>query len=222
MRKLTRVGKRGFDIFASGLALPFVALIGFPVALAIKIDDGGPIFYRSRRLGWNMQEFDMFKFRTMKVNAPDIRNKDGSTFNSDTDNRVTRIGRFLRSTSIDELPQLLNVLKGDMSLVGPRPSPTGNAETYPEWYFKKFSVRPGITGLSQVRYRNSASLDERYRTDIEYVHNLSVLQDAKILLSSVDKVLRRVGINSDSSGGRQESFSGTQQVNPNPGSGYGN
>lgn len=198
MRKLTAGGKRLFDLVASGLALPVVALVGVPVAVAIKADDGGPIFYRSRRLGRGMQQFDMLKFRTMKVNAPDIRNADGSTFNSDNDSRVTRVGKFLRSTSIDELPQLWNVFKGDMSLVGPRPSPTGNVDTYPEWYFEKFTVRPGVTGLAQARYRNSANLDQRYRTDIEYVQNLSLLNDFKILLSSVDKVLRRSGINSDS------------------------
>lgn len=198
MRKFSAVGKRLFDLVASGIALPVVALIGVPVSVAIKADDGGPIFYRSRRLGRGMQEFDMLKFRTMKVNAPDIRNADGSTFNSDSDTRVTRVGKFLRSTSIDELPQLWNVFKGDMSLVGPRPSPTGNIDTYPEWYFEKFEVRPGVTGLAQVRYRNSANLDQRYRTDIEYVQNLSLLNDFKILLSSVDKVLRRSGINSDS------------------------
>lgn len=198
MRKLTAGGKRLFDLVASGLALPVVALIGVPVAVAIKADDGGPVFYRSRRLGRGMQQFDMLKFRTMKVNAPDIRNADGSTFNSDNDSRVTRVGKFLRSTSIDELPQLWNVFKGDMSLVGPRPSPTGNVDTYPEWYLEKFSVRPGVTGLAQARYRNSANLDQRYRTDIEYVQNLSLLNDFKILLSSVDKVLRRSGINSDS------------------------
>ena len=107
-----------------------------PVVIMIKLEDKGPVFYNAPRLGKGMREFPMYKFRSMKVNAPDIRNEDGSTFNSDNDPRVTKIGNVLRKTSIDELPQLLNVLKGDMSFVGPRPSPLGNKDIYPKEFFK--------------------------------------------------------------------------------------
>lgn len=130
--------KRVFDIIGSLLLLPFLLIIMIPVAIIIKLEDKGPVFYNAPRLGKGMREFPMYKFRSMKVNAPDIRNEDGSTFNSDDDPRVTKIGNVLRKTSIDELPQLLNVLKGDMSFVGPRPSPLGNKDIYPKEFFKKF------------------------------------------------------------------------------------
>lgn len=133
----------------------------------------------------------------MTVGAPDIRNPDGSTFNSGNDTRVTRTGRFLRSSSLDEVPQLLNVLTGDMSLVGPRPSPLGNWETYPGWYRRKFQIRPGITGLAQMRFRNAASLEDRYRADVEYLDSITFRGDLKIMVNTIANVVRRVGINSD-------------------------
>ena len=110
--------KRAFDIMACLIALPFVFAILIPVSIAIKIEDHGPIFYSSGRLGVGFKEFGMLKFRSMKVNAPDIRNEDGSTFNSDKDPRVTKVGHFLRETSIDELPQIFNILRGDSGIIG--------------------------------------------------------------------------------------------------------
>lgn len=188
-------GKRVADMVVAALALPFVALVAVPVGIAIKREDGGPVLYRSRRVGQGMREFDMYKFRTMQVAAPDIRNADGSTFNSDSDPRVTRVGRFLRRTSLDEVPQLLNVLKGEMSLVGPRPSPTGNRHLYPAEYLRKFEVRPGLTGYNQSTVRNAATMDQRVANDLYYVENLSVRLDLSIIVATVGSVLARKNIN---------------------------
>lgn len=141
-----------------------------------------------------MRKFRMFKFRSMKMNAPDIRNADGTTFNSEKDIRLTRIGSFLRKTSIDELPQILNVFLGDMSFVGPRPSPMGNERTYTDFVKKKFDVRPGITGYNQALLRNSATLEERYKNDIYYAENLSFLLDCKIIYMTLRSVLCRENV----------------------------
>lgn len=189
--------KRLFDVAGVILLAPVVVIFGIPVAIAIKLNDGGPVFYKSIRLGRNAEPFEMLKFRSMAVNAPDIRNEDGSTFNANNDPRVTRVGKFIRSTSLDELPQLWNVLVGDMSFIGPRPSPTGNMDKYPDWYLEKFKIRPGLTGLAQAKYRNSASLEERYRTDIEYTQNVSLRMDIKIFLITLESVLKRKNINAD-------------------------
>lgn len=151
-------------------------------------------FYNAERYGRNMRKFRMFKFRSMKMNAPDIRNADGTTFNSEKDIRLTRIGSFLRKTSIDELPQILNVFLGDMSFVGPRPSPMGNERTYTDFVKKKFDVRPGITGYNQALLRNSATLEERYKNDIYYAENLSFLLDCKIIYMTLRSVLCRENV----------------------------
>ena len=124
--------KRFLDIIICLLALPIVFLVLIPVSIAIKIEDRGPIFYRSARLGVGFKEFEMLKFRSMKVNAPDLRNNDGSTFNSEKDSRVTKVGHFIRETSIDEIPQIFNILKGDMSIIGPRPGDVESKNTYAE------------------------------------------------------------------------------------------
>lgn len=195
-----RFGKRSVDLFASIAALPAVALVGACVAVAIKLDDGGSVLYVSRRRGRDGVAFNMYKFRSMVEDAPDIRNPDGSTLNSNADPRVTRLGVFLRSTSIDELPQLVNVLLGDMSLVGPRPNM--NTTQIDELSFEeryRLVVRPGITGLSQSRYRNSAPASIRTRTDIEYVRSLSPVLDLKIMVSTLGAVIQRKNINGSES-----------------------
>lgn len=186
--------KRLLDIVLSLLALPFVAIVGVPIAIAVKREDGGPVFYRSLRYGKDMKKFSMLKFRSMKVNSKDIRNADGTTFNSENDERQTKIGKFLRKTSLDELPQFVNVLKGDMSFIGPRPSPMGNEATYTDFVKKKFRVRPGITGYNQARKRNSATLEERYQNDVYYAENVSFPLDVKILLMTIVSVLKRKNI----------------------------
>ncbi|MFK4415183.1 lipopolysaccharide/colanic/teichoic acid biosynthesis glycosyltransferase [Bacillus sp. RC251] len=190
--------KRIFDIIVSLLLLPFLLLIMIPVAIIIKLEDKGPVFYNAPRLGKGMREFPMYKFRSMKVNAPDIRNEDGSTFNADNDLRVTKIGHILRRTSIDELPQLLNVLKGDMSFVGPRPSPLGNKDIYPKEFFKKFDVCPGITGYNQAVLRNNSTMDQRVKNDVYYVENISFMLDAKIILLTGASVIKSKNINRNS------------------------
>ena len=121
--------KRAIDLTLSFLILPFALLIMIPIAIAVKISDGGPVIYRSKRLGIGFKEFDMLKFRSMKVGAPDIRNSDGSTYNSENDERVTKVGKFLRETSLDEIPQLFNILKGDMSIIGPRAGDVESKDT---------------------------------------------------------------------------------------------
>lgn len=187
--------KRLFDVLGSLITLPILFVIMVPVAILIKLEDGGPVFYNAPRLGKDMKEFKMYKFRSMKVNAPDIRNEDGSTFNSDNDPRVTKIGKILRKTSIDELPQLLNVFKGDMSFVGPRPSPLGNKDIYPKEYFRKFDVRPGITGYNQAVLRNSSTMEQRIANDLFYVENISAVLDLKILYMTFISVIKSKNIN---------------------------
>lgn len=186
--------KRGIDIFACLITLPFVLMVLIPVAIAIKIEDGGPLFYRSRRLGVGFREFDMLKFRSMKVNAPDIRNADGSTFNSESDPRVTKVGRFLRETSIDELPQIFNILKGDMSIIGPRPGDVESKDTYEEDEKDKLLIRPGITGYTQAYYRNHLGVREKRLYDAWYAHNVSLLLDIRVFFKTVSTVLKRENI----------------------------
>ena len=142
--------KRIFDLLFSLIALPFVLLIIVIVAPFIWLDDKGPLFYAGKRIGIHGKPFCMVKFRSMKVNAPDIRLEDGSTYNGDDDPRVTKVGRFLRKTSLDEIPQFLNVLVGQMSLIGIRPDPLDWLEKYNEHERIILTVKPGITGYNQA------------------------------------------------------------------------
>ena len=147
--------KRSIDILLSLIAMPFVLLVILIMAPLIYLEDRGPVFYNAPRLGKDGKVFNMFKLRSMRVNAPDIRNADGSTYNGDNDPRVTKIGRFMRKTSIDELPQFINVLIGDMSLIGPRAHLVSNYEGYEklsERSKRRVAVRPGITGYNQVYF----------------------------------------------------------------------
>jgi len=137
----------------------------------------------------------MYKFRSMKMNAPDIRNEDGSTFNSDSDERLTKIGKFLRKTSIDEIPQILNIFKGDMSLVGPRPDLSSQIEFYDVGKELKFAVRPGLTGYAQIKGRNTISWKEKNQLDRYYVENVSFLLDAKIFFLTIIKIFKAEGVN---------------------------
>lgn len=188
------VFKRAFDIIACLIVLPFVLLILIPVSIAIKIEDHGPIFYHSGRLGVGFKEFGMLKFRSMKVNAPDLRNDDGSTFNSDKDQRVTKVGHFLRETSIDEIPQIFNILKGDMSIIGPRPGDVESKDTYAEDEKDKLLIRPGITGYTQAYYRNNLGVREKRLYDAWYAHNVSMMLDIRIFFKTISTVLKRENI----------------------------
>lgn len=188
------VFKRLFDIVACLIALPFVLIILIPVAIAIKIEDQGPVFYHSARLGVGFKEFGMLKFRSMKVNAPDLRNDDGSTFNSDKDPRVTKVGHFLRETSIDEIPQIFNILKGDMSIIGPRPGDVESKDTYSEDEKDKLLIRPGITGYTQAYYRNNLGVREKRLYDAWYAHNVSLILDIRIFFKTISTVLKKENI----------------------------
>ena len=181
--------KRLIDIILSLIALPFVLLAIAVTAPFIYFEDKGPIFYNAERVGRNGKPFKMFKLRSMYVNAPDIRLADGSTYNGEDDPRVTKVGRFMRKTSIDELPQFLNILLGDMSLIGPRPDPLDWLDRYPEDIRVFLTVRPGITGYSQAYYRNSADGEAKMRHDAYYATHCTFWMDVKILFKTVSTVL---------------------------------
>ena len=184
--------KRLFDFLISLLFLPFILLLIIVVAPFIYFTDKGPIFYNAMRAGKDGKSFKMFKFRSMYVNSPDLRNADGSTFNSNQDPRVTPIGRFLRKTSIDELPQLLNVLIGDMSFIGPRPTLPVNDRWHElgELHRKRYAVRPGITGYAQAYYRNSITQDEKFKYDSYYIDNISMMIDIKVFIKTILSVVK--------------------------------
>lgn len=192
--------KRILDIFIALIGLPFFCIIFLVVAPMIYLTDKGPIFYNAPRLGKNKKIFKMYKFRSMKVNAPDLRNEDGSTYNGDDDPRVTRIGRIMRKTSIDEIPQILNILKGDMSLIGPRPDLPDALEIFLPGEERKLSVLPGITGYSQAYHRNLIDLHERFAEDVYYAEHVSFLLDIKIFFLTIKTVLLRKGIYRDEMG----------------------
>lgn len=184
-----RVNKRLLDILLSILLLFPALLIILLCGILIKLDDRGPVFYCGPRLGMGGRVFRMYKLRTMKVNSPDIRTADGSTWNSPEDPRVTRIGRVFRETSLDEIPQIFNVLKGEMSLIGPRPDPPDWLERYTEEQKIVLSVLPGITGYNQVFFRNSADGEQKILNDMYYVNKISASLDARILLKTLSCVL---------------------------------
>ncbi len=189
--------KRLIDILISVIAMPFVLLEILILGPVIYFTDKGPIFYNAERLGKNGKIYKMYKLRSMRVNAPDIRNTDGSTYNGDNDPRVTPIGRIMRKTSLDELPQFLNVLIGDMSIIGPRPFVTTHYydyETLNERMKRRLEVRPGITGYSQAYFRNSISQDEKIDNDCYYVEHISLLLDIKIFFKTIKSVLKHENI----------------------------
>ena len=191
--------KRLLDIFISFLYLPFVFLAIIIFGPIIYFTDRGPIFYCGKRIGKNGNPFKMIKFRSMKVNAPDIRLEDGSTYNGENDPRVTKIGKFLRKTSLDELPQFLNVFIGQMSLIGPRPDPLDWLDKYPEDIKVFLTVRPGITGYSQAYFRNSADGYEKMQNDAYYAKNLSFWFDIKVLFKTLVTVFKRENTYKDTS-----------------------
>ena len=197
--------KRAIDIFLSLLATPFVLLVIGIMAPFIFFEDKGPVFYNAERRGKDGKSFKMFKLRSMYVNAPDLRNPDGSTFNSDKDPRVTKIGRFMRKTSIDELPQILNVLIGDMSFIGPRPTlaKVPYEKIAPDQR-KRYQLRPGITGYAQAYYRNSITKEEKFKHDCYYVDNVSFALDVKVLIKTVTSVLKHENINTTTEAPKEE------------------
>ena len=194
--------KRLIDILIGLCALPFVVLVILVFGPIIYFTDKGPVFYNATRAGKDYKPFKMFKLRSMYVNSPDLKNPDGSTYNSDDDPRVTPIGRFLRKTSLDEFPQFLNVLIGDISFIGPRPK-LWNAQRKMEdmdgYRKKSFMVKPGITGYAQAYFRNSITQDEKFHWDAYYAENISFLMDVKIIFKTIKSVLFRENINTEHS-----------------------
>lgn len=189
--------KRVIDLVFALIALPFVLLLIVIIGPIIWLDDHGPIFYAGNRIGKGGKPFGMLKFRSMKVNAPDIRLEDGSTYNGDDDPRVTKVGRFLRKTSLDEIPQFLNVLVGQMSMIGIRPDPLDWLEKYNEHERVILTVKPGITGYNQAYYRNSADGELKLKNDVYYAEHISFWLDVKIFFKTIKTVLFRENINID-------------------------
>ena len=190
--------KRLIDILIGLCALPFVGFIILVFAPLIYFTDKGPVFYNAIRAGKDYKPFNMFKLRSMYVNSPDIKNVDGSTYNSDDDPRVTPIGRFMRKTSLDEFPQFLNVLKGDMSFLGPRPKLYLSGlplDKMNEDWRDSFKIKPGITGYAQAYYRNSITQDEKFHWDAYYANHISFLLDMKIVFKTINTVIFRKNIN---------------------------
>ncbi|PNZ24946.1 capsular polysaccharide synthesis enzyme Cap5M [Staphylococcus petrasii] len=187
--------KRALDLTLSLAAMPVVGAVIVGTSALIKLDDKGTVFFKSYRLGKNKSKFLMYKFRSMKMNAPDIRNEDGSTYNSDNDSRITRVGKIIRKTSIDEIPQLINVIKGDMSLVGPRPDTPEALEIYKNDESRKLEVKPGITGYNQAFFRNSIPQEYKFKNDVYYVDHVSFKFDFIIIWKTILSVLKRSNIN---------------------------
>ncbi|MEB2265691.1 sugar transferase [Priestia megaterium] len=196
--------KRLLDLLIGLIALPFFLIIYVVFGFLIKLEDKGPILYKAERIGKNCKSFKMYKFRSMKVNAPILLNKDGSTYNNQNDPRVTRVGKFMRETSIDEIPQIINVIKGEMSIVGPRASLISALDTFEEDEIGKMDVRPGITGYTQAYYRNGLSNREKRLKDSWYANNENILLDIKILFKTFITVFKKEGLYTDSKLIKQE------------------
>ena len=170
--------RRVFDVLAAGILLLLTSPLLGLTALAIRLEDGGPVLYRQRRVGKDAVEFELLKLRTMVVGA---ETQGAGWAVNDGDPRITRAGRFLRRLSIDELPQLWNVVRGDMSLIGPRPTLRYQVEQYEPWKRRRLEVKPGLTGLAQVEGRARLSWEDRIRLDVWYVDHRSPWVDLKIL-----------------------------------------
>ncbi|WAH39908.1 sugar transferase [Alicyclobacillus fastidiosus] len=192
--------KRVTDVVVSLLAIVLLSPIMLFVALAIKLEDGGPVFFRQQRVGLRNKPFDMYKFRSMRVDAEALKESilhlnemSGPVFKLMNDPRVTKVGAFIRRTSIDEIPQFFNVLVGNMSLVGPRPPLPSEVNEYEHVYRRRLSVRPGMTCLWQISGRNEIDFEQWMSLDLRYIDNWSYLQDWKILAMTIPAVLKKNG-----------------------------
>jgi sugar transferase EpsL len=198
--------KRIFDLTATVIGLIGISLLILVIALLVKIKHGSPILFRQTRPGLHGKPFNMYKFRTMT----NERNANGNLLTDDK--RLTRFGQFLRSTSLDELPELMNVLKGEMSLVGPRPLLMEYLDRYTSEQARRHEVRPGITGWAQVNGRNAISWEEKFKLDVWYVDNRSFWLDIRILWMTIVKVFKREGISQEGQA-TAEKFMGTKIAN---------
>jgi len=186
------------DFCGAVVMLPFVLLVIIIFGPIIWMTDKGPVFYNANRAGKDYKPFKMFKLRSMYVNSPNLKNPDGSTYNADDDPRVTPIGRFLRKTSLDEFPQFINVLMGDLSFIGPRPKiwhADKDLSNLDEDHRKSYSVKPGVTGYAQAYYRNSITQQEKFHWDAYYADHISFAMDVKIIWQTIVSVLGRKNIN---------------------------
>ena len=195
-----RAGKRVLDLVGASIALLFFAPVVLIATIALRLDSRGAALYKSKRIGKNGREFTFYKLRSMHTGADaerallmHLNEVDGPVFKLRRDPRVTRVGQFLRSSSIDELPQLFNVLKGDMSLVGPRPPLPEEVDKYEAWQRRRLDVKPGITCLWQISGRSRLGFDEWMRLDLEYIRRQSLATDLRILVRTVPAVLSREG-----------------------------
>ena len=189
--KVYEICKRTIDIIGAGLGLILLSPIIAVVACAVKVTSKGPIFFSQKRVGKNGELFEMYKFRSMVVNAEELKKAlenqnemSGPMFKMKKDPRITRVGRFIRKTSIDELPQLVNVIKGDMSLVGPRPSLPKEVEQFEPWMKERLTVQPGITCFWQVMGRNSIPFEEWMKLDVKYVRERNYFLDIKLIFKT--------------------------------------
>ena len=187
--------KRLMDIIIGVMALPVVLVFVCVLGPIIYFSDRGSIFYKAKRIGQGGKMFGMYKFRSMIMNAPDIRLANGDTYNGDDDPRVTKIGRFMRRTSIDEIPQFLNVLGGTMSFIGPRPDTPDFLHVYEEKYPDILKIKPGLTGYNQAYFRNSIDGAVKMRNDNFYAQHLTLWMDVKIVLKTFKTVLFRENVN---------------------------
>lgn len=188
-------GKRLVDIIIGVMALPVVLVFVCVFGPIIYFSDRGSIFYKAKRIGLGGKMFGMYKFRSMIMNAPDIRLANGDTYNGDDDPRVTKIGRFMRRTSIDEIPQFLNVLGGTMSFIGPRPDTPDFLHVYEEKYHDILKIKPGLTGYNQAYFRNSIDGAEKMQNDSFYAQHITLWMDVKIVLKTIKTVLFRENVN---------------------------
>lgn len=195
--------KRPLDFILSLIAIIVLSPIFLVVAILVKIKLGSPIIFKQERPGLNERIFTMYKFRTMT----DARDENGDLLPDSV--RLTKFGRFLRSTSLDELPELFNILKGDMSIVGPRPLLVQYLPLYNEHQRRRHEVRPGLTGLAQISGRNAISWEQKFDLDVQYVKNVSFIRDLKIIFITIKKVFVREGINSETAA-TMEFFEGSK------------
>jgi lipopolysaccharide/colanic/teichoic acid biosynthesis glycosyltransferase len=200
--------KRAIDLGGSTIALILLSPLFLAISIAVMLDSRGPVFFRQTRVGKDGVVFTCLKFRSMHRNADErvhqaaiqrlmagerLSDDEGSPFKLTHDPRVTRVGSFLRRTSLDELPQLINVFRGEMSLVGPRPAIPYELENYKDWHHLRYQVKPGITGLWQVEGRGALTFDEMLRLDVEYATHWTVGTDVRLMARTIPAVLRQVG-----------------------------
>ncbi len=197
--------KRVMDIVLSLVALMALLPLLAAVAVAIKIDSPGPVLFKQERLGRSRKPFTMYKFRSMREDSGDALHREAvkrtaeskrreiGVFKSLDDPRVTKVGRFIRASNLDELPNLLNILRGEMSIVGPRPALDYELPYYKDWFFRRFAVRPGLTGLWQVKRADAEDFDEMIRMDVDYTEQMSVWLDLKLIALTIPSIIREKG-----------------------------